>query len=58
MFGIGLPEIIVVLLFFGPIVAMGLFISKAENRIERDMESIIQIIQKVTDSVQQLREKQ
>ena len=54
MFGIGLPELIVILFVLCPVVALFVFISKAERRIEKDWGTVIQ---QIDDIVQQLRKR-
>jgi Na+-translocating ferredoxin:NAD+ oxidoreductase RNF subunit RnfB len=59
MCGIGIPELIVILFvilsFLGPIIALIVFVSKAEEKIKRESDSLVR---KVNEIAVQLRERQ
>lgn len=52
MFGIGVPELnvilFVILLSLGPIIALIVFVSKAEEKIKRESDSIARKVNEIT----------
>ena len=54
MFGIGVPELIVILFILVPVVALIVFLNKAEKKIDRETSPIIQNVHEISI---QLREK-
>ena len=57
MFGIGAPELIIIFVFIGPVVALILFVSKAERQMKKESDSIIRVVDQVIKELRAEREQ-